>query len=124
MADHETGISLRDVRKLIEEKPVDDSVLDAVDKLLDVAILLSPVVSGPVVGAALLALIEPKNALVDLARGAIKKFAASRPGDYLDQAERLAAANCLLTYTGRRAPGPRPRAVGVVPAFYTGIGPL
>jgi adenylate kinase family enzyme len=74
-------------------------VLDAVDTLLDVAILLSPIVAGPVTGATLLALIEPKNALVKLARDALKKFAKPGPGDYLDQATRLAATNCLLTYT-------------------------
>lgn len=98
MSDHITAISLRGVRKLIEEKPIDDSVLDAVDKLLDVAILLSPVVAGPF-AMSLLALLEPKNALIKLAKDALKKFARPRPGDYLDQATRLAAANCLLTYT-------------------------
>lgn len=98
MRDHVTGISLREVRKLIEEKPIDDSVLDAVDRLLDVAILLSPIVVGPP-AVSLLALVEPKNALVKLARDALAKFAKPEPGDYLDQATRLAAANCLLTYT-------------------------
>ena len=98
MRDHVTGISLRDVRKLIEEKPVDDSVLNAVDRLLDAAILLSPIVVGHD-AVALLALVEPKNALVKLARDALTKFAKPQPGDYLDQATRLAAANCLLTYS-------------------------
>lgn len=99
VSDHVTGISLRDVRKLLEEKPIDDSALDAVDKVLDAAILLSPVVAGPAAAAVLFALIEPKNALVNLGREAIKKFAKPRPDDYLGQATRLAAANCLLTYT-------------------------
>lgn len=99
VSDHITGISLREVRKLIEDKPTDDTPLDVVDTILDVAILLSPIVAGPAVGLALFALIEPKNALVKLARSAIKKFAKPGADDYLDQATRLAAANCLLTYT-------------------------
>jgi len=99
MADHVTGISLRDVRKLLEEKPIDDAPLDAVSKLLDAAILLSPLIAGPVVGASLLVLVEPKNALVELGRDAIRKFAKPDSGDYMAQATRFAAANCLLTYT-------------------------
>ena len=99
VSDHVTGISLRDVRRLLEEKQIDDSALDAVDKLLDAVILLSPVVAGPVVATVLFSLIEPKNALINLGRDAIKKFAKPIPDDYLNQATRLAAANCLLTYT-------------------------
>ena len=99
MADHVTGISLRDVRKLLEEKPISEAPLDAVSRLLDAAILLSPLVAGPAVGATLLVLVEPKNALVGLGRDAIRKFAKPDSGDYMAQATRFAAANCLLTYT-------------------------
>jgi hypothetical protein len=99
MADEITGISLRDVRKLLERQSADTRVLNAVSGLLDAAILLSPAYAGPDGAAALLGLFEAKNALVSLGREAIERFAKPPPEDYLAQATRLATANCLLTYT-------------------------
>jgi hypothetical protein len=61
-----TGMSLRGVRKLIDDKGIGDSVLDAVDDLLGAAFVLSPIVAGPA-ALPLLAMIEPKNELVKLA---------------------------------------------------------
>ena len=99
MGDEITGISLRDVRELLERQSADTKVLSAVSGLLDVALLLSPAYTGPDTAAALLGLFEAKNALVNLARQAIERFAKPPPEDYLDQAARFATANCLLTYT-------------------------
>jgi hypothetical protein len=98
MADYVTGISLRDVRKLLEEKPVDEAPLDAVSRLLGGAILLSPFLVGHDAALTLITFIEAKNALVELGRDAISKVARPTSGDYQDQATRFAAANCLLTY--------------------------
>ena len=93
-----TGISLREVRKLINDKSIGESALEAVDDLLGAVIVLSPLVAGPA-ALALLALIEPKNELVKITKNAIKAITRSQASDYLDQGTRLAAANCLLTFT-------------------------
>ncbi len=99
MADGDiTGLSLRGVRKLIDDKSIGESVLDAVDGLLGAVIVLSPLVAGPA-ALPLLALVEPKNELVKITKGAIKTMAKSQASDYLDKATRMAAANCLLTFT-------------------------
>jgi hypothetical protein len=93
-----TGINLRAVRKLINDKSISESALDAVDDLLGAVIVLSPLVAGPA-ALPLLALIEPKNELVKFTKNAIKAITKSQASDYLDQAARMAAANCLLTFT-------------------------
>ena len=93
-----TGISLRGVRKLIDDKRIGESALDAVDDLLGAIIALSPLFGGPI-ALPLLALIEPKNELVKITKNAIKAITRSQASDYLDQATRLAAANCLLTFS-------------------------
>lgn len=63
MTDDITAISLRGVRELIEDKSMGESVLDAVDGLLGLVIVLSPVVIGP---AALPLLVETWGGLADL----------------------------------------------------------
>lgn len=90
-----TAISLRGVRKLIDDKSIGESVLDVVDDLLGAIILLSSLGGGPIP----LSLFEPKNQLVSIVRDAIKLINKPHPSGYLDQAARLAAANCLLTFT-------------------------
>jgi hypothetical protein len=93
-----TSISLRDVRKLIKDKSIGESVLDAVDKLLGLVIVFSPVALGPT-ALPLLGLIEPKNELIRTFKDAARKISKSEPADYLDQASRMAAANAMLMYT-------------------------
>jgi hypothetical protein len=92
-----TGISLTDVRKLVDEKNIGDDVADTVGKLLGLVIAVAPVAGGPGL-LPLWALIEPKNELIEAIRFAARKFSKSKPSDYLDRAERMAAANCLLVY--------------------------
>lgn len=92
-----TEISLKDVRKLIGDKNIGEDVFDAVGQLLGIVIALSPVVAGP--GALVLwGLIEPKNELIAGIKSAARKISKSKPDDYLDRAERMAVANCLLLY--------------------------
>jgi hypothetical protein len=91
-------MSLRDVRKLIKDENMAESALDVVNDLLGAAIVLSPMLFGPV-ALALLPMIEVKDELVRLGKDAIKAIAKSQASDYLDKAKRLAAANCLLTFT-------------------------
>jgi hypothetical protein len=99
VADEITGISLRDVRELLERQSADTKVLSAVSGILDVALLLSPACAGHEAATTLLSLFEAKNALVGLGREAIERFARPPREDYLEQATRLTMANCLLTYT-------------------------
>jgi hypothetical protein len=92
------GISLRDVRKLLDDKSPGEKIFEAVDTLLGFVIAISPIVAGP--GAVpLWSLLEPKTELVNGLRVAVKKLTGPQPGDYLDRAEKMAAANCLLTFT-------------------------
>lgn len=93
-----TGMSLNDVRKLIEDKSLPEGILEVFDKLSGLVIALSPLYGGT--GSAILwPLLEPKDALVGAVKAAIKRITRSRPRDYLEQAKRFAAANTLLTFT-------------------------
>jgi hypothetical protein len=93
-----TSISIKDVRKLIEDKGIGDSVLDAVDKLLGLLLVFSPVAGG-LAAVPLLGLVEPKNELIGILKDAVRRLSKSPAEDYLDQSSRMAAANCMLTYT-------------------------
>jgi hypothetical protein len=90
-------MSLRDVRKLIDDRSLGEKAFEALDQLIDAALIFSPVFMG-LGGFALYALLEPKDHLVALCKNAIKTIAKSDAHDYLEQAESLAAAHCLLTY--------------------------
>ena len=93
-----TEISLKDVRKLIEDKDLGEDIADTVGNILGVVLALSPVVAGPAAAASLWGLIEPKNELIDALKSAVRKISRSKPSDYLERAERMAAAHCLLVY--------------------------
>jgi len=92
-----TSISLNDVRELIDEKNIGEHAADAVGRLLGLVIALAPVIGGPAL-LPLWALIEPKNELIEVVKDAARKISKSKPADYLDRIERMAAANCLLVY--------------------------
>jgi hypothetical protein len=92
-----TSISLNDVRKLIDDKNIGDTAAEAVDQLLGLVLALSPLYAGPA-APVIMTLIEPKNELIAAFKAAVRKFSKSKPSDYLDRAQRMAAANCLLTY--------------------------
>lgn len=90
-------MSLHDVRKLLDDRGLGEKAFEAVDQLIDAAVIFSPVLLG-LGGFALHALLEPKDHLVALCKNVIKAICKSDAHDYLDQAENLAAAHCLLTY--------------------------
>ena len=90
-----TGVSLNGVRKLIEDKSLPEDILEVFDKASGVVIMLSPFLTGAAFPGVLWPLLEPKDALVDAAKAAIKAINRSQPRDYLDQARRFAAANTL-----------------------------
>jgi hypothetical protein len=92
-----TEISLNDVRKLINDKNIGEDVAGAVGSILGLVLALSPIVAGPA-ALPLWGLIEPKNELIEAFKSAARKISRSKPSDYLDRAERMVAANCLLVY--------------------------
>lgn len=92
-----TEISLNDVRKLIEDKNIGEDVADTVGTILGLVLALAPAVAGHV-ALPLWTLIEPKNEFIEAVKSAARKISRSKPSDYLDRAERMAAANCLLVY--------------------------
>jgi hypothetical protein len=98
VADNTTGMSLRDVRKLLEDKSPGEKAFDVVDRLIEAVLILSPSVLGAA-GFTLYTLLDPKDRLVALCKSAIKTISKSDASDYLDQAMNLAAAHSLLVYT-------------------------
>ena len=91
-------MSLRDVRKLLDDRSLGEKAFEALGQLSDAVLIFSPAAVGPA-GFALYALLDPKDRLVALCKNVIKAISKSDARDYLDQAENLAAANCLLTFT-------------------------
>jgi AAA domain (dynein-related subfamily) len=91
-------MSLRDVRKLLDDRSLGEQAFDALDQLIDAALIFSPVALGPA-GFALHALLEPKDHLVALCKNVIKAISKPDARDYLDRAEDLAAAHCVLTFS-------------------------
>jgi hypothetical protein len=92
-------LTFREVRRLVEKGFRNDTdLLDAVDRLLGVALVLSPLALGPAALPAL-SLIGAKNELVKLGQYAVKKVAARGDGDFLETNRRMAAACCLITFT-------------------------
>lgn len=92
-----TEISFQQVRKLVREELSTDEAMDAIDAVYGAIIAVSPAVLGPA-GLALLPLIGVKNELMKLGKLLVRKLSAS-PNDYLGRSERMAAANCLITFT-------------------------
>lgn len=93
-----TGLSLNDVRKLIEDKKLPEQILDNFNLVFGAVIALSPIVAGTA-ALPLLAAIEPAGALVDAGKAIIKRLTRPDAVGYIDQATRFAAANTVLTYT-------------------------
>jgi NACHT conflict system protein len=99
VADHITGISLRDVRKLLDDKSVSEKAIDAVDQLIGAALVISPLVVGIPLGLILQSLLAPKDQIVTICKNVVAAISKSDARDYQDQATNLAAAHCLITFT-------------------------
>jgi AAA domain (dynein-related subfamily) len=97
MASEIPGVSLADVRSRLEERKADTKVLDAASTMLDILAWLGALALGPDAATKLFGILEAKNALAEVGRRVIEKF-AKPPKDYREQARRLEEANCLLTY--------------------------
>lgn len=94
-----TEISISGVRKLLaSESSSSDGILEFLDNLLGAILALSPAIVGPA-ALPLLALIEPKNELMKAAKATIRKLSKAEQDNFTDRATRIAAANCLITFT-------------------------
>lgn len=88
-----TAMSFKEVCNLLKDGS-DEAVVDAVDRLLGLGVVLSPIVAGPP-ALPLLALIGPKNELIKVAKSALKK----RDSSFLERCGRMAAAYTLSVYS-------------------------
>lgn len=76
----------------------DSTLIGVVDKLLDVAILFSPVVFGAAALPAL-TLLKPKDNLTALGKTLLSKITSKREADYLARMHRMEIAYGLICYT-------------------------
>jgi hypothetical protein len=98
VADHITGMSLRDVRALLDNKSLGSKVIDGVDQVIGAALVFSPLVVGLPAGLILQSLLAPKDQLITICKNVVSAISKSDARDYLDQATNLAASHCLLTF--------------------------
>jgi hypothetical protein len=89
-------LTFKDVCKFIKED--DASLIDSVDKLMGVAILLSPMVFGPQALTAL-GFISAKNELTRLSKSLLEKLIAKKETDFLARIERMQMAYGFICYT-------------------------
>lgn len=90
-----TDITFVEIRSLLEGDG-DGELLDNLDTFLGAAIVVGAIATG---NPAPLALLEPKNELVNIGKKLMGKLTRSKPADFLGRYERLAAAHELLVYT-------------------------
>ena len=80
-------------------KKDDPKLIDAVDKLLSLTLVCSPVVFGPAAVIALLPLISTKNELVRIGKGLFDSLSAKKDDDYIAKQQRMQMAYGLMCYT-------------------------
>lgn len=83
------------VKKDSKQEP---KLIDAVDKLLGLALVCSPVVLGPA-AVALLPTIAAKNEIVKLGKGVFEKLSKKKDDEYVARQERMQMAYGLLVFT-------------------------
>ena len=88
--------TFKQVRELIKKD--EPALLGAVDKLLGMALICSPLALGPAV-AAFLPTLAAKNELVKIGRELFDKFSKKKDADYLAKQQRMQAAYALLVFT-------------------------
>lgn len=76
----------------------DPKLLEAVDKLLGLAMICSPLILGPA-AAALLPTLAVKNELVKIGKGVFDKLTKKKDDDYVARQERMQMAYGLLVFT-------------------------
>ena len=96
-----TSFTFESVCQIIKKKYPDDAkLIDAIDLLLGTAMVLSPLVLGPV-GTPALALLGVKSELVKIGKRVYEKLTAKpeEEEDALKRSERMNLAYCLISYT-------------------------
>lgn len=76
----------------------DPKLIEAVDKLLGLAMICSPLILGPA-AAALLPTLAVKNELVKIGKGVFDKLTKKKDDDYVARQERMQMAYGLLVFT-------------------------
>lgn len=93
-------LTFKQVCDLIKKDGKQDSkLIDAVEKLLGLALVCSPVVLGPAAVTALLPLLTTKNEIVKLGKEAFETLTRKKDDDYLGRQERMQMAYGLLVFT-------------------------
>ena len=89
--------NFNDIKKYLE-KENDTAILDAFDKLADVAIIFSPMIFGANF-LPLLDLLDVKDRMVDVGRYIINFISSKQKTDYIQRAEQIKIAYALIAYT-------------------------
>lgn len=87
----------KDIRKYLEEKN-DTAILDAFDKLADVAIIFSPIMFGAQF-LPLLDLLDAKDRLFYLGRTVVNFIAKQQEPDYIERSRQISLSYSLICYT-------------------------
>lgn len=94
-----TELTFKGICVAIKKQGKDDpKLIEAVDNLLGLAIICSPVVLGPT-AAALLPTLAVKNELVKIGKSVFDKLTKKSDEDYVQRHETMRAAYCLLVFT-------------------------
>jgi hypothetical protein len=80
-------------------KKNDPKLIGAVDNLLGMTLIFSPVVIGPVAAAAYLPALAVKNELVRIGKEVFDAFLNKKDADYIAKQQRMQAAYSLLVFT-------------------------
>lgn len=89
-------LNFKDVCKLIKKD--EPKLIEAVDKLLTMALICSPTVIGPA-AAVLLPFLSVKNELVKLGKDVFDSFSKKKDEDYVAKQQRMQVAYSLLVFT-------------------------
>jgi hypothetical protein len=89
-------LNFKEVCNLIKKD--EPKLIDAVDRLVSLAVIFSPVVLGPA-AAALLPLLSVKNELVKMGKYVFDSFVKKEDSDYLAKQQRMQVAYSLLVFT-------------------------
>lgn len=93
------NLTFNDVCTTIKKQGEDDpTLIEAVDNLLGLALICSPVALGPTAIAALPTL-AVKNELVKIGKSVFEKFTKKKARDYISRYESMRTAYGLLTFT-------------------------
>lgn len=92
-------LTFKDVCKTIKKQGKEDpKLIEAVDNLLGLALICSPVVLGPA-AAALLPTLAIKNEVIKIGKSVFEKFTKKKDEDYLLRYETMSTAYGLLVFT-------------------------